>query len=155
MLSWLLPPVRRARRLLFGERLLRGVALMVQAGMPLPAAMRSCATTIGDTGAERETLAAAWLMECGAPAHEALAQAPLPAFAVVRAAAAVRADPQTVSDRLRALAAECASRGQATHDRVISLVNPVALVLVGIALAGMLQRLILYHGLCLQAVTPW
>ncbi|MHC4899241.1 MAG: type II secretion system F family protein, partial [Planctomycetota bacterium] len=34
--AWLIPSVRRARRLLFGERLLRGVALMLQAGMTLP-----------------------------------------------------------------------------------------------------------------------
>jgi type II secretory pathway component PulF len=153
--AWLIPPVRRARRLLHGERLLRGVALLVRAGMPLAAAMRSCATTIGDPGAARATLASAALIESGAPADEALAQAPLPRFAMARAAASVRADPATVASRLQNLANECGSRLQTTCNRAVSLVNPIALLLVGAALAGMFHRIMLTQALCLQAVTPW
>ncbi len=155
ILSALLPPLRRARRLLHGERLLRGMAILIQAGVPLPRAMRACAPSLGDARAEQQTLDAAWNMECGQPAELALARTPLPAFAAVRAAAAVRADPQTVAERLRALAAECASRGRAIHDRTIGLVNPVALALVGLALAGLFRDLFLYQGLWLEAARPW
>ncbi len=153
--AWLIPPVQHARRLLFGERLLRGVALLVRAGMPLAAAMRSCATSMGDTSATRATQASAALMESGAPADEALAQAPLPRFAMARAAAAVRADPVTVANRLQALATECGSRFQTTCDHALSVVNPIALLLVGVALAGLFHRVLYTHTLCLQAVVPW
>ena len=94
------------------------------------------------------------LMESGAGIDEALRRVPLPRFATSRAAAIAGAEPSQAASRLEVLAAECGARFRTHTDRWLALVQPVALVLIGIGLAGMFHAVMQVHDHYLAEAMP-
>lgn len=131
----LLPPSLHPGRLLECERLLRALAALVHAGVPLPEAFRRAAPAAGSRRAAKAARRAALHLDSGIPVAKIWASAGLPKQVVTLAAAAATPRPAELAGTLRFLADRCAERFQARFDRVLACIYPSALLLFGTVLA--------------------
>lgn len=141
---WLL----RWLRLLPGTRLrdaartLRSLAALVEAGQPLPDALRRC-------GRPR----AARLLDEGEPVAVALASLRLPAAAATRLAAT--APGARFARTLAVVADDCAARHAARVDRVLRWMNPAAVVVTAVLAALVFAALFrMLQDMRMEAL-PW